>query len=203
LRVSPVQRLDLALSASRLDLDTWLPVLLGASNSVAGIDLPIGVDLSAKAAPLGGDLLENVRAAFELSHQALVLREGSALLPGNGKLLLSGAVKHADAARQEFEGDARLSAPVLRTTLQWLHKAAPDWLPDNALSRLPDGVLQHATLSAHVSANRDAVLLRAVTGDVDASSVAGSLGFRRGAVPAFSADLTVDQLSLDDWAAAE
>lgn len=199
LRVSPVQRLDIALSASRLDLDTWLPVLLGARNSVAGIDLPIGVDLSANAAPLGGDLLENVRAAFELSDQALTLREGSTLLPGNGKLWLSGVMKHSDAARPEFVGDARLDAPVLRTTLQWLHKAAHGWLPDAALARLPDGVLQHATLAAHVSANRDAVLLRTVTGDVDASSISGSLGFRRGTVPAFSADLTVDHASLDDW----
>jgi uncharacterized protein involved in outer membrane biogenesis len=202
LRVAPMQRLDIALSASRLDLDTWLPVLLDASNSVAGVDLPIGVDLSANAAPLGGDLLENVRAAFELSDQALVLREGSALLPGNGRLRLSGAMKHGDAARPEFVGAAHLDAPVLRTTLQWLRKAAPGWLADTALSYLPDGVLQHATLTTRVSADRDAVLLRAVTGDVDASSIAGSLGFRRGAVPTFSADLTVDHASLDDWAPA-
>ena len=202
LRVSPIQRLDIALSASRLDLDTWLPVLLGARNSVAGIDLPIGVDLSANAAPLGGDLLENVRAAFELSDQALTLREGRALLPGNGKLRLSGVMKHGDAARPEFVGNARVHAPVLRTTLQWLHKAAPGWLSATALSQLPDGVLHHATLAAHVSVDHDAVLLRAVTGELDASSITGSLGFRRGTVPAFSADLAVDHASLDDWAAA-
>jgi uncharacterized protein involved in outer membrane biogenesis len=199
LRVAPVQRLDIALSASRINLDEWLPVLAETSHTVAGIDLPIGFDLSANAAPLGGDLLENVRAAFELSDQALTLREGSALLPGNGRLLLSGALQHADPAHQQFVGVARVDAPVLRTTLQWLRTAAPGWLPDSVLASLPDKALQRATLAANVTANRDAVVLRNIDGAVDTSKIAGSVAFRRGVVPAFSADLTMDHASLDDW----
>ena len=132
LRLAPRQRLDIALSMSRLDLDAWLPVLLNASNSVAGFDLPIGIDLSASAASLGSDTLENMRAAFEVSDQALVLRDGSALLPGNGKLWLTGSVGRADAAQQRFEGDAKVDAPLLRTTLQWLSNSAPEWLPKGA-----------------------------------------------------------------------
>ena len=46
LRVAPNQRLDIALSAGRLDLDAWLPALLHANTAVGGVDLPIGVDFS-------------------------------------------------------------------------------------------------------------------------------------------------------------
>ena len=67
LRVAPNQRLDIALAASRLDLDAWLPVLLRAGTTIAGIDVPIGIDFSAEAAPLGGGTLEHVRAAFDLT----------------------------------------------------------------------------------------------------------------------------------------
>lgn len=199
LRVAPVPRLDIALSASRINLDEWLPVLAEATNTVAGINLPIGVALSANAAPLGGELLENVRAVFELSDQALTLREGSALLPGDGRLYLSGALQHTDAAHRQFVGVARLDAPVLRTTLQWLRRAAPGWLPDSVLSSLPDRALQRTTLAGQVTANRDAVVLRNIDGAVDTSKIAGSMAFRRGVVPTFSADLTVDHASLDDW----
>lgn len=199
LRVSPLQRLDIALSASRLDLDAWLPVLLNASNSVAGIDLPISVDISANAAPLGGDTLENVRAAFDISDQTLSLREGRAMLPGNGKLRLTGSIGRTDMAHLRFEGDARLDAPVLRTTLRWLHNAAPDWLRADYLSLLPDGVLQRAAFSTRVTADSSELLLQRVAGTVDTSSIAGSIGFRRGQRPSFSADLTVTHAALDDW----
>ena len=78
LRVAPQQRLDIALSASRLDLDAWLPVLLRAGTTIAGIDVPIGIDFSAEAAPLGGGTLEHVHAAFDLVGKDLVVREASA-----------------------------------------------------------------------------------------------------------------------------
>ncbi len=199
LRVSPLQRLDIALSASRLDLDAWLPVLLNASNSVAGIDLPISVDLSANAAPLGGDMLENVQAAFDISDQTLSLREGHALLPGNGRLRLTGSAGRTGVAHLRFEGDATLDAPMLRTTLRWLHNAAPDWLPADYLSHLPDGVLQRAAFSTHLTADSGELLLQHMAGTVDTSSIVGSVAFRRGARPSFSADLTLDHAPLDDW----
>ena len=53
LRVAPQQRLDVALSASRLDLDAWLPVLLRAGTTIAGIDVPIGFDLLRRGGAAG------------------------------------------------------------------------------------------------------------------------------------------------------
>ena len=138
-----------------------------AGTTVAGIDMPIGVDFSAEAAPLGGGTLEHVRAAFDLDGQDLLVREASALLPGNGRLRLSGRVARDDPGVARFEGDARLDAPVLRTTLRWLDAALPGVLPPGLLAGLPDGVLQRAELSAHVAAGGGDASLQQLAGSLD------------------------------------
>jgi hypothetical protein len=199
LRVAPIQRLDIALAASRLDLDAWLPVLLGAGATIAGIDAPIGIDFSAEAAPFGGGTLEHVRAAFDLTGKDLAVREASALLPGNGRLQLSGRIARDDPAHPRFNGDARLDTPVLRTTLRWLEQALPATLPPGLLTGLPDGLAQRAELSAHVMAGGGEVALRQLAGTLDDSAVSGTLGFKRGEPPAFSIDLSLDHLALDPW----
>jgi len=199
LRVAPIQRLDIALAASRLDLDAWLPVLLRAGATIAGIDVPIGIDFSAEAAPLGGGTLEHVRAAFDLSGKDLVVRETSALLPGNGRLQLSGRIARDDPAHPRFNGDVRLDAPVLRTTLRWLEQALPGTLPPGLLAGLPDGVAQRAELSAHVVAGGGEITLRQIAGTLDDTPASGTLGFKRGEPPAFMVDLSLDDLALDPW----
>jgi AsmA-like C-terminal region/AsmA family len=199
LRVTPQQRLDIALSASRLDLDAWLPVLLGAGTTIAGIDIPIGLDLSAQAAPLAGSTLEHLRATFELAGKALTVRDASVLLPGNGQLRAAGRVVRDDPSHARFEGDAKLDAPVLRTTLRWMEGAAPSVLPANLVAALPDAVLLRAALSAHMMAGMDEVSLNQLGGSVDDAPVAGSISFKRGEPPSIIADLTVDRMSLDPW----
>ena len=64
LRVAPDQRLDIALSAGRLDLDAWLPALLDAGTTVGGMDLPIGIDFSLRLR-LGGGTVQRVHATFD------------------------------------------------------------------------------------------------------------------------------------------
>ena len=199
LRVAPTQRLDIALAASRLDLDAWLPVLLRAGTTIAGIDVPIGFDFSAEAAPLGGGTLEHVRAAFDLTGKDLVVREASALLPGNGTLRLSGRVARDDPAHPRFDGDARLAAPVLRSTLRWLDAALPGTLPPRLLAALPEGVAQRAELAAHVVAGVDEVVLRRLSGTLDDVPMSGTVGLKRGEPPAFTVDLSLDRLALDPW----
>ena len=199
LRVAPNQRLDIALAASRLDLDAWLPVLLRAGNTIAGIDVPIGIDVSAEAAPLAGGTLEHVRAAFDVIDKDLVVREASALLPGNGTLQLRGRIARDDPAPPRFDGDARLDAPLLRTTLRWLEGALPGSLPPHLLADLPDSVAQRGELSAHVVVGGGEVALRQIVGMLDDVPVAGNLGFKRGEPPALTADLSLDRLALDQW----
>ncbi len=199
LRVAPNQRLDIAIAAGRLDLDAWLPVLLRTDTTIAGIDIPIGIDFSAEAAPLGGGTLEHVRAAFDLSGANLVVRDASALLPGNGNLKLSGRVARADPAHPRFEGDARLDAPVFRTTLRWLDAAIPGILPPRLASLLPDGAAQRAVVSAHVLAGGGEIALQRLAGTLDDATIAGSLGLKRGEPVALTLDLTLNRLAVDPW----
>jgi hypothetical protein len=199
LRVAPNQRLDIALAASRLDLDAWLPVLLRAGATIAGIDVPIGIDFSAEAAPLAGGTLQHVRAALDLTAGSLAVREASALLPGNGTLRLGGRIARDDPVHPRFDGDVRLDAPVLRATLRWLEEALPGTLPPHLLAVLPDSVAQRAQLSAHVTAGGGEVALRRLAGLLDDTSVSGTLGFKRGEPPVFTVDLSIERLALDPW----
>ena len=162
LRVAPTQRLDIALAASRLDLDAWLPVLLRAGTTIAGIDVPIGFDFSAEAAPLGGGTLEHVRAAFDLAGKDLVVREASALLPGNGTLRLSGRIARDDPAHPRFDGRcaARRTGAADDAALAG-RGAAGECCRHACSAALPDGVAQRAELSAHVVAGGGEVVAAA------------------------------------------
>src|SRR6185437_15401650 len=114
-RVSPEPRLDLALAATRLDLDRWLPVLLHGGEVV-----PTGIDISAEAATLAGGRIEHLRAAFDVTPNAVGVREATATVPGDANLRLDGQLLRATGASPEFDGNLRLTAPDLPTTLRWL-----------------------------------------------------------------------------------
>ena len=198
LRVAPNQRLDIALSAGRLDFAAWLRALLDAGTTVGGIDLPIGIDFSTSSAELGGGTVQRVHATFDLADNALVLREAEAVLPGNARLHLTGRITRGDESQRRFEGNAAFDAPVLRTTLRWLEGAAPGLLPDT-VERLPGAVLQRASVYAHVVAGGSEVRLLQLGGSIDDSAVTGSIGFRNGKPPAIVADLSVGYIVLDGW----
>ncbi len=192
LRVSPMPRLDLALAASRLDLDAWLPVL----GHTGPLPLPVGIDLSAEAATLAGGTLRGLRAAVDLSRDGAEVREARAVLPGEAPLRLSGHVGQDGGAtpRPHFEGDVSISAPALRTTLAWLEQAgvAP-------FASLPDGVLRRAELSGHVAAEPGQFSAASLAGMVDSSQISGSFSLRAGKRLAAGAGLSVDRLDLDPW----
>jgi hypothetical protein len=199
LTVAPQPRFDIALSTSRLDLDSWLPVLLRTGTTIAGVDMPIGLDFSAESAPLAGATLEHAKARFDLRDKDLVVRQASVVLPGQGRLQLSGHVVRDDPVHARFEGDAQLDAPLMRTTLRWLEEAMPGVLAPGLLADLPGGVLQRADVSAHVVTGGGEVWLSQLSGNVDDTPVFGTIGVKRGEPPAFTADLTVDRLSLGAW----
>jgi hypothetical protein len=199
LHVAPTQRLDVSVAASRLDLDAWLPVLLRTPATIAGLDVPIGLAVSAESAPLGGGTLEHARATFDLSNHGLIVREATVLLPGNASLRLSGRIERAGPSSPRFEGDARLDAPVLRTTLRWLDEALPGALPPRLLVALPDGVAQRAILSAHVIAGSGEITSHPLSGTLDDLSVSGSVALKHGEPPALAIDLALDHAALDPW----
>jgi hypothetical protein len=199
LRAAPNRRLDIKVAAGRLDLGAWLPVLMRGGTMIAGIGMPIGIDVSADAARFGGGTVEHVRAAFDLAGRDIVVREASAVLPGNGKLRLSGRVVRDDPTHPRFEGDARLEAPMLRTTARWLDEAIPGSLLGRLLARMPNSLAQRAELTSHVVAGGDEVRLQHLTGTLDGEPVSGSLGFKNGEPPSLAMDLSMDGLALDPW----
>jgi hypothetical protein len=197
LRIAPALRVDLAIAASRLDLDPWLPVLAQAP----GAAYPIGLDLSAEAAQLAGGQLRRLRAAFELNDGRLDIREASAVLPGEATLRLSGTATRppTGAGWPRFEGTVALAATDLRSTLRWLDPSGT-----RLLQSIPPDLLTSAGLSAQASLAPDRIGLTGITGTLDASHVDGRIAFGitpagSGTWPAVRADLKIDRLDLDPW----
>jgi hypothetical protein len=194
LRISPEERLDIALSASRLDLGQWLPTLPALQDAA----LPVGLDLSADAAQLGGGTLRRLRAALDLSAGEATLREATALLPGEADLRVTGRMERAGPTVGAFSGALRFAAPDLRATLRWL-----DQIGAIRLAALPPGVLRSATLSGALTAQDNSFIVHDMTGKIDGGPVAGSLRLVAGRQPWLEADLRTDRLALDPWLPAE
>ena len=189
LRVSPALRLDVALAAGRLDLDAWLPTVLGGS----GLAVPTGIDLSAEAAQLAGGTLRQLRGAFDIDRDGVDVRDMRAVLPGEASVQLAGRITHA-GGQPHFAGDATLAAPSLRATLGWLEAAG-----FGAVSALPEGVLRSAELTGHAMLDPGQLALAPLSGRVDSSHIDGSLAIRPGTPLAVGATLRMDRLDLDPW----
>lgn len=199
LHVFPKPRLAITLSARRLDLDAWFPVMLAARTTIDSTDLPIGIDIAADAVSFGGGTLQHAHAKLDLTGDNIALQDASVVLPGNAMLHLSGRAAQSTSAHPGFEGDAKLQVPALRTTLGWLQAAAPHFVPSGSL---PDGVLQRADVSAHVVATDQTIALRQLDGTVDGSHVGGSFQVKRGERPTIVAQLSIDRMALDPWLSA-
>ena len=189
LRLSPAVRLDVALAASRLDLNAWLPALLGQSAPA----LPTGIDLSAEAADLHGALLGRLRAAFDLHRDSVTLREASATLPGDAALRLTGRIARGRGPPR-FTGTASLAAPDLHTTLHWLAGFGL-----RGIDAAPATALRSADLTATVTAAGGRVSLTELRGTLDAAQLSGELAWQSGARPLVKAELSLDRLPLDPW----
>ncbi len=185
LRFLPKLRLDAAMATSRLDLDRWLPALLHGEQTA----LPTGIDVSAGSATLAGGTLRRVRAGFDLATDGVVLRDVSALLPGDADLHVTGRLQGG-----QFNGAARLAAPQLRQTLDWLRPQAP-----GLLAALPPRVLQSATLAGTVTADSDSVTFGSVQGQADGAPLTGSIAFHGGGAPRLAASIKLTSPVLDPW----
>jgi len=210
LRVAPDARLDLSVAAGRLDLDAWLPVLARGADAA----VPTGIDLSAEAATLAGGTLRRVRGGFDLDRDGVTLRDGQAVLPGDAQLTLSGRLPRpvraetgraetgrggtgrGEAGRAEFDGMARLTAPDLRATLDWLAPLFPAALSP---SGLVPGVLRTADLTAKVNAGIGQGSLSDLAGTLDGSPLRGGLSVKLGPRLGLGAGLSFDRLALDPW----
>ena len=181
IRLAPAPRLDLALQASRLDLDGWFAALRAAGAR----PLPVSVDLSAEAAGFAGLTLRRLRGAAFLEDGRLTLTDVSVLLPGETELDLAGAT-----AGDRLEVGARFAGPDIRATLAAL--GLPVDALDPALLRRGEGRFR-LVLEAAQTAMPD---FAATFEDLRLSG-AGTL--RHGPRPALGLGVTLDRLDLARW----
>lgn len=111
LRLAPEPRVDVAVTAPRLDLDAWL----GALRAGPGRGLPLNLDLAVEATSFGGVPLRRLRGGFFLTPERLTLSDVSAILPGDTTLEVAGAT-----ARRRLELGVRFQGNTVRETLQAL-----------------------------------------------------------------------------------
>ncbi|MBV8400155.1 MAG: AsmA family protein, partial [Acetobacteraceae bacterium] len=189
LRVSPVQRLDIALAVGRLDLDEWLSAMFHGG----GATLPIGIDLSAEAAVLNRGTLRRLRAGFDLAGDTIAAREVSAILPGEASLRFAGRITRPDRAEPSLIGSAQLDAPDFRTTLAWLTPGGFSGI------ELPAGILRRAKLKGDIRARPGEITVDGLQGEIDGSDTSGRLILQAGSPPAIHAELTIGRLDLGAW----
>lgn len=193
LRLLPRLRLDVAVAASRLDIDAWGPALL-RGGAGGGMSVPLGIDLSAEAAPWAEGTLRGLRAAFDIAGGAVEIREVRAVLPGEAGLRLKGRIAAGEAGRLRLLGEAALEAPALRATLAWAARAGM-----GPVDRLPAGVLRSASLRGQVSVGEGELGLSDLAGEVDGSAVLAMLSWRPGPRPVLRGVVTAERIELDPW----
>jgi hypothetical protein len=181
LRLAPTPRLDIALLASRLDLDGWGAALRGGPPR----PWPISIDLSAEAASFRGLTLRRLRGAAFLEEGRLTLSDVSVLLPGETQLDLGGAT-----AGERLELQARFAGPDLRSTLLALGLPVED--VDPALLRRGEGRLRVVLEEAQAAIPELAAML-------DGVRLSGAAVLRHGPRPALGLGLTLDHLDLARW----
>lgn len=195
LRVAPAPRLDIALTAGRVDLDAWIGALRAAPAAPA---MPLSLDLSAEAAGFRGLALRRLRGAAFLEGERLTLTDVSALLPGETEVELAGATAGA-----RLELGLRFAGKALRETLAALGLPLPAGT-DPARLREGEGRLRLVLEEGQVAVPE-------LAATIDGARVSGAgvlrLGGGGAARPALGLGLTFDRLDLDglvpeapDWA---
>ncbi|WP_372623432.1 AsmA family protein [Falsiroseomonas sp.] len=181
LRLLPAPRLDVALLASRLDLDGWVAALRAAGPR----NWPLSVDLSAEAAGFAGLTLRRLRGAAFLEDGRLTLTDVSLLLPGETELEFAGAT-----AGGRLEIGARFAGPDIRTSLAALGLPVEEL--DPALLRRGEGRFR-------LVLEEQQAAVPEFTATFEDLRLSGAGTLRYGARPALGLGITVDRLDLQRW----
>jgi hypothetical protein len=181
LRLAPSPRLDIALIASRLDLDGWVLALRGGPAR----PWPVAIDLSAEAASFRGQTLRRLRGAAFLEEGRLTLSDVSLLLPGETRLEFAGATV---GGRLELQ--ARFAGTDLRGTAIAL--GLPVEEVDPTLLRRGEGRFRLVLEEAQAAIPELAVTLEGLR-------LSGAAVLRHGPRPALGLGLSIDHLDLARW----
>ena len=172
-------RLELAVQASRLDLDAWL----GAIRAAPEAPMPIAMEIAAETASFRGIALRRVRAGVFREGERVTLSDVALLLPGELEVELEGAT-----AGGRLELAARFTGANLRDSLA-------------ALGVSLDGVeparLRRIEGRARIAITETEIAVTELTTALDDMRIAGAGVLRRGARPALGLGLELDRLDLD------
>lgn len=185
LSLGAVPALTLELSATRLAFARF-PLALPSS-------LPLGLKLDLKLDRLAfaSGALDEVHAGLSIKGRTLLIEDASALLPGGGRLALSGSF----VPGRGFDGSFVLNAPDAGAELAALIAAAGLKAP-----RLPAG--HTLTLAGDATATSGSLALEHIAGTLDGASLSGTIGLTRGGSPAWTAALRLNSLDLTRWRAS-
>lgn len=181
LRLVPSPRLDLALLASRIELDGWVAALRAGGVR----PWPVSIDLSAEAAGFAGLTLRRLRGAAAIEEGRLTLTDVSVLLPGETELDFAGAT-----AGGRLEIGARFAGPDIRATLAALGLPLED--VDASLLRRGEGRFRLVLEDAQAAVPE-------LAASFDDLRLSGAGTLRHGPRPALGLGLTVDRLDLARW----
>jgi hypothetical protein len=191
LRLVPAPRLDVALSAARLDLDAWTAALRAAGRPL----VPTAIDLSAEAAGFRGVSLRRLRGGVFRDGDRVTLSDVSAVLPGEMELELAGA-----SAGNRLELSLRFAGPDLRATLASLGLPVDGVRPER---------LRAAEGRARLVLEETQLAVPEMGATLDGARLTGGGVWRYGTRPSFGIGIAIDSLDLDglvpqwpDWSAA-
>ncbi len=180
-RLAPAPRLDIALQASRLELDAWI----GAIRTGQPRPWPVSMDLAAEVAGFAGLTLRRLRGAAFLEEGRLTLSDVAVLLPGETALDFAGAT-----AGGRLELGARFAGPDIRATLAAL--GLPVAGLDPALLRQGEGRFRLVLEEAQAAMPEFAAVFETLR-------ISGAGTLRYGPRPALGLGVTLDRLDLGRW----
>ncbi|WP_237217793.1 AsmA family protein, partial [Falsiroseomonas oryziterrae] len=180
LRLAPEPRLDLALIASRLELDGWIGALRGGPRG-----WPVSLDIAVEAAAYAGVTLRRVRGIASVEEGRLTLTDVSLLLPGETEIDLAGVT-----AGGRLEIAARFAGPDIRAALDALGLPV-DGL-DATLLRRGEGRFRLVLEEAQAA-------VQDLAASIEGLRVTGAGTLRYGPRPALGVGLNLDRLDLLRW----
>ena len=179
LRLSGGPRLELAIQASRLDLDAWL----AAFRTEPTTPIPVALDIAAESASFRGLALRRLRGALFREGDRFTFSDVTLLLPGETELEFEGAT-----AGPRLELAARATGPSLRETLLALN------LPVEAMD---PARLRRFEARARIAIADGEIGVTDLAATIDDTRVTGAGVLRPGARPMLGMGLEIDRLDLD------
>lgn len=151
----------------------------------------VSLDLTADTIGFRGGIIRDVRLSGVASRGDLVISHASAALPGGTRIAAIGQLT-SEASGRRAEATVDLRADNMRDLLSWLG------LP---VARVPAGRLLRLDAKARIDADSGGVALHDIDARFDGTRVGGQASLDLRARPKLGADLVIDRINLDGYAA--